>query len=502
MVSYLRFYARKDVQKKILEASKDREVAFKFGDKGFGKRPDILQFEGDVFEMAKQGVTSFHISEERWNDPLQLSTGMSKKQLDELRKGWDLILDIDGPFEVSKITTQLILEALKFYDIDKLTLKFSGNKGFHLAVPFEAFPANIQNQKVKDLFPDGPRTVAAFLSNLIKDQLRTSIEQKYSFKELLEMTGKQEDDLLDKLCGNCNARAVETLTLSYECKVCKSIIDAHSEQPLECPQCKSKRLVHKKKAFKCTKCQNDKLFVDDKKLNPFSVVDIDTVLISSRHMFRAPYSINEKSGLVSVPINPDKLGDFNRSDAEPEKVKIDSKFLSPDEIPNASRLIVEAFDWFSKQNIRKGESIVANKNMGSKKDFDIPSVAIKADYFPPCILKIMEGIKEDGRKRSLFILFNFLKSCGWSMDDVQDFLCNKWNKNNYEPLREGYVLSQISWHKKQSNSILPPNCDNKSYYNDLRLCSKDGLCGMVRNPVNYAIRKSKLFNRVKKPSKR
>ncbi|MDP2907415.1 MAG: hypothetical protein Q8O03_05740, partial [Nanoarchaeota archaeon] len=74
----------------------------------------------------------------------------------------------------------------------------------------------------------------------------------------------------------------------------------------------------------------------------------------------------------------------------------------------------------------------------------------------------------------------------------------KWNKNNYEPLKEGYVLSQISWHRKQSKSILPPNCDNKSYYNDLRLCAKDGLCGKVKNPVNYAVRKSRLFNKDKK----
>ena len=116
MVSYLRFYSRKDVQKEILKTAKDREVAFKFGDKGFGKRPDILQFEGDIFEMAKQGVTSFHFSEERWSNPLDLNTGMRRKDLDELRSGWDLILDIDGPFELSQITAELLVDSLKFYE--------------------------------------------------------------------------------------------------------------------------------------------------------------------------------------------------------------------------------------------------------------------------------------------------------------------------------------------------------------------------------------------------
>ena len=138
MVSYLQFYARKDIQKEILKDAKDREVSFKFGDKGFGKRPDVLQFEGDVFELAKQGVTSFHISEERWSNPLDLNTGMNRKDLDELRIGWDLILDIDGPFEFSQVAAELLVDALKFHDIENLAVKFSGNKGFHLAIPFES----------------------------------------------------------------------------------------------------------------------------------------------------------------------------------------------------------------------------------------------------------------------------------------------------------------------------------------------------------------------------
>ncbi len=434
MISYLRFYSRKDVQKEILKASKDREVAFKFGDKGFGKRPDILQFEGDVFEMAKQGVTSFHVSEEHWNDPLQLSTGMTKKQLDELRKGWDLIIDVDCKhLEYSKILASLVIEALRFHDLEDFSLKFSGNRGFHIGVPFESFPEKVNNIPTVLLFPDGPRVIASYLKELINDPLSANLLSKHSIEDIALNVGKNKEDLL-----------VNGL------------------------------------------------------FNPFSVADLDTILISSRHMFRAPFSVNEKSGLVSIPLKVDSLMNFNIEDAKPENVTTKLGFLEKENIPNASRLILQSFDWSSKQNIRKGEGIAADKNMGHKKDFEIPSVAIKTDYFPPCILKIMGGIKEDGRKRSLFILFNFLKSCGWNMDEVKDFICNKWNKNNYEPLKEGYVLSQISWHRKQPKSILPPNCDNKSYYNDLRLCSKDGLCGKVKNPVNYAVRKSKLFNKDKK----
>src|SRR3989344_1070990 len=99
----LKYYSRKDVQKAIVEEAKNREVAVRFTD-AFGKRPDILQYPNDVYEFAKQGATSFHASEEHLNNPLSLQPGMSKKQLDELRIGWDLIIDLDSKFlEYSKI---------------------------------------------------------------------------------------------------------------------------------------------------------------------------------------------------------------------------------------------------------------------------------------------------------------------------------------------------------------------------------------------------------------
>lgn len=431
MASYLQFYSRKDVQREILKSAKDKEVAFKFGDKGFGRRPEILQFEGDVFELAKQGVTSFHVSEERWSNPLDLETGMSRNQLDELRIGWDLVLDIDCKFlEYSKIVTSLVIEALKFHDIEDFSLKFSGNKGFHIGIPFEAFPENVHNKNTALLFPDGPKVIATYIQELIKDPLSKNFLNNHSMDEIAKNVGKEEKDLFVK--GT---------------------------------------------------------------FNPFCVADIDTVLISSRHMFRAPFSINEKSGWASIPIKEEDLMSFNTEDAKPENVNTDISFF--DKKPNASKLIIQSFDWFSKKNLKAEQE----KEIVHKKSFNIPSEAIKSDFFPPCILKIMDGIPEDGRKRALFILINFLKSCGWNMDEIKDFLCNKWNKKNYEPLREGYIFSQISWHKRQSKNILPPNCENKAYYQDLRFCSADGLCGKVRNPVNYALRKLRLLNQGKKRKK-
>src|SRR3989338_4118927 len=97
-------YKRRDIQEAMVAHAKDREVAVKFGEKGFGKRPDMLQYPNDVKELGKSGATSFHISEERWKNPLALQPGMSKRQLDDLRIGWDLLIDVDTKFfEIAKI---------------------------------------------------------------------------------------------------------------------------------------------------------------------------------------------------------------------------------------------------------------------------------------------------------------------------------------------------------------------------------------------------------------
>ena len=150
----LDYYSRTDVQRELVKSALYREVGIKFGDKGFGYRPDILQFEGDVLELAKQGATSFHLSEERWLDPMQLEAGMSKKQLDRLRNGWDLILDIDCKnLEFSKIAAELLVDALWFYNMHNIGVKFSGGSGFHISIMFEAFPPTIQGRDLKNFFP-------------------------------------------------------------------------------------------------------------------------------------------------------------------------------------------------------------------------------------------------------------------------------------------------------------------------------------------------------------
>src|SRR3989344_1452215 len=188
----LRYYSRKEIQKVICDSSKEREAIARYGE-GFGKRPDVIQMPGDVFDLAKRGATSFHISEERWKDPLSLQTGLSKKQLDDLRFGWDLIIDIDSKYwEFSKYTTYLVYEALKFYNLKHISVKFSGNKGWHVGVPFEAFPKEVHGADTKNLFPDGIRVIAAFIIEKIKPELNKFLMSKENIVRELANNSPQE----------------------------------------------------------------------------------------------------------------------------------------------------------------------------------------------------------------------------------------------------------------------------------------------------------------------
>src|SRR3989344_1357806 len=122
----LKHYKREDIQREIIDNAKDREVAIKFGDKGFGQRPDVLSNSNDIIELAKQGATSFHASEELWRNPLLLSPMMSRREMEDLRIGWDLVMDIDCPFlEYSTMAADLLIKALKYHNIKSISCKFS-----------------------------------------------------------------------------------------------------------------------------------------------------------------------------------------------------------------------------------------------------------------------------------------------------------------------------------------------------------------------------------------
>ncbi|NQU98376.1 hypothetical protein HQ533_02830 [Candidatus Woesearchaeota archaeon] len=436
----LKFYKRKDVQEAMLKVAEDKEVAVIYGERGFGKRPDVLQYEGDILENAKKGATSFHCSEESWNNPLQITRDLKTEEFNNLRNGWDLVLDIDCKLlDYSKMAAYYTIEVLKHYNIKSITCKFSGNKGFHIAVPFEAFPKKIGGQETKNLFPEAPRRIAGYIKHLIKNKVSKAILklEKNDFERVVKKTGKKPSEIIRK----------ETNEFGDQVE----------------------------------------------KLDAEPFLDIDTILISSRHLFRMPYSFHEKSQLVSVPLNPNKVLSFKKEDAKPENVVVKEVFLDRNaEANEASKLIIQAFDFEIKEIEEKKEK---------KVEYEDITDALPEQLFPPCIKRILKGL-EDGRKRSIFILINFLSSVGWNKDEIEDKL-KEWNKNNREPLRGAYIQGQLKSSKYKKEKIPPPNCENIGYYQSVGVCYPDEICKRVKNPIQYTkIKAKELLKQSKKPKKR
>lgn len=424
----LSHYKRSDIQDEIIANSRDREVAAKFND-NFSKRPDVLRHASDILELAKQGATSFHASEELWRNALQLDPSLKRHELDSLRSGWDLVLDIDcGFFEYSKTAADLVVKALKFHNIKSVSCKFSGNKGFHIGVPFESFPEKIRNEETKNLFPEAPRKIALYIREMIKKELGTRIMEfeKNNFNAIIEKTGKKADDIT-----------------YYDGKT--------------------------------------------RALNAEPFLNIDTLLISSRHLYRMPYSLHEKSGLVSTPLNPDKVLLFKKEFAIAKNARISRhRFLdnSNAERDEARQLLMEALDF----NIKREEI-----NLKGGREFEVPEKALPEELFPPCIKLILDGL-DDGRKRALFILVNYFASIGWDYDMMEKRL-KEWNAKNREPLREVYLLGQLRYHKQMQKNILPPNCSNEMYMLGIGVCKPDSFCAKIKNPAQYTTKKVWMMNR-------
>ena len=437
----LSFYKRNDIQEEIVKQAKDKEVAFCFGDR-FGKRPEILAYPRDVLELAKQKITSFHCSEELWNNPLQLRTNMRKQEQDALRKGWDLVLDIDCKlFPYSKLAAYYAIKALKENKVKSITAKFSGNKGFHIAVPFQSFPEKIAGVPVQDMFPEAPKRIALYITDLIKDKLARAIMkvEKHDFSRIIKRTGLSAQEI--------------------------------------------------------TRYEKDQYNEKIPKLNIEPFLEIDTLLMSSRHLYRMPYSFHEKSKLVSVPVEINNILKFKKHDAEPENIKVEHPFLErTGNKEDASLLLRNALDYTSGMYLHpEGEegfkSKQALKSYAQQKNYSLPEKAIGEENFPPCIKRILQGL-EDGRKRACFILINFLAGCGWDYDMIEQRI-RKWNPQNQEPLREQYFMGQLRYARQNKEVLPPPNCNNPSYYKAFGICTPDNLCAKIKNPLQYAKRKEK-----------
>lgn len=405
------YYSRDDVKQALLEASKSREIVGVFRNGVFGTRPNTLIYPQDILAMVKTGVIEFHSSVERWSNPMALKLD----NYESMRIGWDLILDLDCKhFDHGKIAAQVFIQTLKKYQITP-SIKYTGNKGFHIGIPWECLPKEINYQQTVSLFPSLARNIVKYLKTQMEEDLEKALLKKFSVEELAEKSGKKLGTIF----------------------------------------------------------WNDKV-------RPFEIVDVDSILLSPRHMYRMPYSLNEKTFLVSLPLKIDDLEGFKKEHAKPDRIKVQHKFLDAE--GKSDLLIAGAVDFAAKEEKEVKRQIVKRTEIIKK---------VPIEFAPPCIHNILNGL-EDGRKRALFILINYFSTLKWNWEEIEAKLV-EWNVKNKSPLSDNYIRMQIRWHKNREKTILPPNCKHAGWYMDFGVCKPDVTCGWqkktIKNPVNYSIKK-------------
>lgn len=431
-----KYYSRPEIQKAILEFAKNREIGLRY-DGYFGKRPGVLEYLSDVKNAVKEDIFSFHMSEERWENPLLLGNDkLSDEERSKNRVGWDLILDLDGiDIKHSKIVAKIIIEFLQGLGIKNISTKFSGNKGFHIGIPFEAFSKEIIGiGETRLLFPEAARRMGSYLIHELGPKFSNAI---------LEEEG-----------------SIEKISKKYNIEM-------------------------------------DKILTKDEKSNYFNyleLIEIDTILISSRHLFRMPYSLNEKSGFVSIPIRNDLIMDFEKFIAKPHKVDPDKKkdfeFLKYDEShgKDADILLIKAYEDDYTEVI---SSLISSKKK-SEVSFEIKE-KIDIKDFPKTIQFALNHDFTDGKKRAIFLLLTFLTSVNWDIKNIEELLYS-WNDRQSEKLKKNYITAQISWFKAQGKKISPPNFDNANYYESIGIekkvieeDKKRFKDREVKNPLHYVI---------------
>lgn len=417
------YYSREPVQRAIVEVARNREVVSVFKDGRFGRRPDVIQYPQDILQAVAEGTVAFHGSVERWNQPMKLDVGLAKPNLDAIRSGWDIFIDVDvDDFEIAKITTKQIIEAFKDHGVTNYSCKFTGGSSFHLGIPFEALPEKTNFQPMSIQYPDMLQKIIEYIKWYVNEQLKEEILSVAPPMDISKRMGKS----IDEITG---ANGVE----------------------------------------------------------PFKIINMD--VFGSRHLFRLPYSLHESSLLVSLPLKPENIGRFEKEQAAPEKVKIEEKFLIPKTaLHDAEGLIVEAMDWATEHRVEIKEELPKPTKLRRMR-------MITEEYFPPCVHNIFKGLA-DGRKRSVFILINFMRNMGWDLEKLEKRMM-EWNEKNYPPLRANYLRTQLRWHLRQERNLLPPNCDNQQFYSIMGVCTPDKYCKggteqiTIKNPVNYPFRKMK-----------
>ncbi|NPA38454.1 MAG: hypothetical protein GXN99_01515, partial [Candidatus Nanohaloarchaeota archaeon] len=291
-----KYYLKPGILEEIHRVGEEREVVPVYKAKFYGKRPSYMPYITDYKLAVSDGATSFHMSVERWKNVLDLEKAKdSKLALDELRTGWDLIFDIDAKegkegIKYAIITAEEIIKFLQEEGIKNIYVKFSGSRGFHIAVNGKGFPEKIMGKPTPQHYPDLLHKIVFYIKHKITpfatQRIQEELETSKSLDELVEIEGNW----------------------------------------------------------------------------------------SYRHLFRAPYSLNEKTWLISLPLFFYQLKKFTLDMAEIKNFKgVRIKFLEKWEVDELELLSLEAIDFAETHEYEKEREAFLAKTILKKRKGEITS---------------------------------------------------------------------------------------------------------------------------------
>ncbi|MEA3248075.1 MAG: hypothetical protein U9Q73_00030, partial [Nanoarchaeota archaeon] len=325
-------------------------------------------------------------------------------------------------------------------------------------------------------------------------------------EEILKLSGreklKEQGELVSEhICPKCNQATKTKQIGKYICPDirCKTEVESmvSNRKDMICPSCNGKmKRISQREIQYCELCkintakleatssfggiqqQNTRQKFKEEVTIKSTEDSVDIVLVSPRHLFRAPYSLHEKTAFASIVLDKDKIETFKPTDADPLKITTPKSFMPNSEEGEAKQLLIRAI-----------EEAHENKPEEKTKKYEGESINLKGlmiteKMYPPIIKKLLLGIKDDGRKRALSLILSFFVSLEFPQDFIEEKI-ETWNKKNYQPLKQGYIKSQILWYAK--NKRLPPNYD-KPIYKEFGIHSPPEP-GM-KNPINYTIKKA------------
>ncbi|MFB6182662.1 MAG: hypothetical protein ABEI78_01225, partial [Candidatus Nanohaloarchaea archaeon] len=184
------YYETDELIEKVMEISKYREVTPTYPE-GYGQRPDAINYPGDFRQFVENGAVAFHASVERWKQPLMIDNVSDK---DKLREKWDLVIDIDCDynFDLAKETAKLVIQELREHGIENISVKFSGNRGFHIGLRGEAFPEKVNDEKIENLYPKLPRGIIDYLRDNLREKMIEKVKD-FGYEEEMKEEGGNLD---------------------------------------------------------------------------------------------------------------------------------------------------------------------------------------------------------------------------------------------------------------------------------------------------------------------